>query len=187
MSNWDAPRKVKITVKDRSSGNRGKSSSGAYRVPASSGFRNQGVGARPNNRKLRSAGDIRREREAAAEYEEQGRSRGGRGRGGSRGRGGDHNRNANPRGLDNDDGNYVVPTVGPALGRLIQQGRQAKDLTQKQLAQRIEEKIYVVQSYENGTAQPNQQILGKLERTLGIKLRGTQAAKQGKRRNRIED
>ena len=37
----------------------------------------------------------------------------------------------------------------------------------------INEKIQVVQEYEQGKAVPSQQILGKLERVLGIKLRGS--------------
>ncbi len=52
------------------------------------------------------------------------------------------------------------------------QGRLAKKLTQAQLAQQINERPQVVQEYESGKAIPNQQILAKLERVLGVKLRG---------------
>ena len=52
------------------------------------------------------------------------------------------------------------------------QGRLAKKLTQAQLAQQINECPQVVQEYESGKAIPNQQILAKLERVLGVKLRG---------------
>ena len=52
------------------------------------------------------------------------------------------------------------------------QGRLAKKLTQAQLAQQINERPQVVQEYESGKAMPNQQILAKLERVLGVKLRG---------------
>jgi len=45
-------------------------------------------------------------------------------------------------------------------------------LTQKDVAQKINEKPSVVQDYESGKAIPNPQILGKLERILGTKLRG---------------
>jgi len=58
------------------------------------------------------------------------------------------------------------------VGKLIQQGRQAKGWTQKELATKICEKPQVVNEYESSKAVPNQAILGKLERTLGIKLRG---------------
>ena len=48
-----------------------------------------------------------------------------------------------------------------------------KQFSQKDLAQKINEKPSVLQDYESGKAIPNPQILGKLERTLGVKLRGT--------------
>jgi putative transcription factor len=40
------------------------------------------------------------------------------------------------------------------------------------LLQIINEKPQVIQEYESGKAIPNQQIIGKLERALGAKLRG---------------
>lgn len=48
-----------------------------------------------------------------------------------------------------------------------------KQFTQKDLAQKVNEKPSVIQDYESSKAIPNPQILGKLERTLGVKLRGT--------------
>jgi transcriptional regulator with XRE-family HTH domain len=45
-------------------------------------------------------------------------------------------------------------------------------LSQKDVAQKINEKPSVLQDYESGKAIPNPQILGKLERVLGVKLRG---------------
>ncbi|KAK7094653.1 endothelial differentiation-related factor 1-like [Littorina saxatilis] len=56
--------------------------------------------------------------------------------------------------------------------KLIQQGRQNKGFTQKDLAQRINEKQQVINEYESGRAIPNNQVMGKLERAIGIKLRG---------------
>ena len=38
--------------------------------------------------------------------------------------------------------------------------------------QAINEKPAIIQEYESGKAIPNQQVLGKLERILGVKLRG---------------
>ncbi|VDN05555.1 unnamed protein product [Thelazia callipaeda] len=58
------------------------------------------------------------------------------------------------------------------LGKVIQKARQAKDWTQKDLATHINEKPQVVAEYENGKAVPNQQVLTKMERALGVKLRG---------------
>lgn len=45
-------------------------------------------------------------------------------------------------------------------------------LSQKDVAQKINEKPTVLQEYESGKAVPNAQILAKLERVLGVKLRG---------------
>ena len=43
-------------------------------------------------------------------------------------------------------------------------------MTQKELATAINEKPQVVAEYESGKAIPNGQIIGKLERQLGVKL-----------------
>ena len=58
------------------------------------------------------------------------------------------------------------------VGKIIQQTRQEKNLTQKDLATRICEKPQVIGEYESGKAIPNNQILNKLERALNVKLRG---------------
>ena len=55
----------------------------------------------------------------------------------------------------------------------ISQARMEKGLSQKDCAQKINEKPSVLQDYESGKAIPNTQILAKLERVLGVKLRGT--------------
>lgn len=62
--------------------------------------------------------------------------------------------------------------VSLEVGKIIQQGRQAKGLTQKELAQKINEKQQVINEYESGRAIPNNQVMGKLERAIGLKLRG---------------
>jgi putative transcription factor len=71
-----------------------------------------------------------------------------------------------------DEGIFEVQKVGVDVCRAIQQGRRDKELTQKELATKINEKPQVVNDYESGRAQPNQQVLQKMERVLGIKLRG---------------
>mmetsp|Transcript_19348 Transcript_19348/g.74299 ORF Transcript_19348/g.74299 Transcript_19348/m.74299 type:complete len:126 (-) Transcript_19348:263-640(-) len=78
----------------------------------------------------------------------------------------------NARRLEDDEGPPKVETVKVTLSRRIQQARQAKGWTQKQLAQAINEKPTVVNDYESGRAVPNNQILGKMERALGAKIRG---------------
>lgn len=49
--------------------------------------------------------------------------------------------------------------------------RQAKGMTQKDLAIRISEKVGVVNDYESGKAVPNPNIISKMERALGCRLR----------------
>lgn len=66
-----------------------------------------------------------------------------------------------------------VPTVSLEVSRAIQAGRQQLGITQKELATRISEKQQVVHDYEAGKAIPSQQILGKLERALQVRLRGS--------------
>jgi len=74
--------------------------------------------------------------------------------------------------LDRETEELHHDKVGLDVAKLIQQGRQAKGFTQKELATKIMEKPQVVNDYEAGRAIPNQAILGKLERALGMKLRG---------------
>jgi putative transcription factor len=61
-----------------------------------------------------------------------------------------------------------------SVGRAIAKARADKQPPWKQseLAQKVNEKPSVINDYENGRAVPNQQILGKMERVLGVKLRG---------------
>ena len=67
--------------------------------------------------------------------------------------------------------------VSLSVARLIQQGRQQKNLTQKELATKINEKAQVINDYESGKAIPNDQVMGKIERVVGIKLRGKDKGK----------
>ncbi|MGH0117780.1 UNVERIFIED_CONTAM: hypothetical protein FKN15_039951 [Acipenser sinensis] len=58
------------------------------------------------------------------------------------------------------------------VGKVIQQGRQNKGMTQKDLATKVNEKPQIIADYEWGRAIPNNQVMGKIERALGLKLRG---------------
>ncbi|ESW04833.1 hypothetical protein PHAVU_011G128800 [Phaseolus vulgaris] len=78
----------------------------------------------------------------------------------------------NTKRLDEDTENLTHEKVPTELKKAIMQARMDKKLTQSQLAQAINEKPQVIQEYESGKAIPNQQIIGKLERALGTKLRG---------------
>jgi len=63
------------------------------------------------------------------------------------------------------------------LGRLIQQGRQAKGWSQKELATKVNEKPQVINDYEAGRGIPNQVVIGKIEKAIGVKLRGKDRGK----------
>ncbi|KAL8510086.1 hypothetical protein ACS0TY_017056 [Phlomoides rotata] len=78
----------------------------------------------------------------------------------------------NTRKLDEETEVLAHEKVPTELKKAIMQGRNEKKLTQAQLAQIINEKPQVIQEYESGKAIPNQQIITKLERALGVKLRG---------------
>ena len=56
-------------------------------------------------------------------------------------------------------------------GLMIQNARNKKGLTQKQLANQIRVKPDIISHYENGKAILNNQIISNLERKLNIKLR----------------
>lgn len=62
-------------------------------------------------------------------------------------------------------------TVSLSLSMSIQKARIAKKWSQAQLAQAINEKPAVINQYESGKALPNNQIISKIERALGTKLR----------------
>lgn len=90
---------------------------------------------------------------------------------------GTSNVKANPEGqrltkLDDTDDVVVVKKLDLNVGKAISKARQEKKLTQKDLATKVNEKPNVINDYEAGRAIPNQQLLGKLERQLGVKLRG---------------
>lgn len=90
---------------------------------------------------------------------------------------GSTNTRANPEGqrlTKIDAVDDVIPTkkLDANVGKVIQQARQEKKMTQKDLATKVNEKPNVINDYEAGRAIPNQQLLAKLERALGVKLRG---------------
>lgn len=74
--------------------------------------------------------------------------------------------------LDRETEELHHDRVEKDVARAIQQARVAKEWTQADLARQINEKQQVINEYEQSKAIPNQQILSKLERALGVKLRG---------------
>uniref|UniRef100_A0A915DIY8 HTH cro/C1-type domain-containing protein n=1 Tax=Ditylenchus dipsaci TaxID=166011 RepID=A0A915DIY8_9BILA len=67
---------------------------------------------------------------------------------------------------------FHVEHVPLSLGKVIQQARQAKEWTQNELGAHVNEKVKVIKEYESAKAIPNTNILAKMERALGVKLRG---------------
>ncbi|KAJ1663957.1 multiprotein-bridging factor 1 [Coemansia sp. RSA 1813] len=81
----------------------------------------------------------------------------------------DHRRIAH---LDRSDDVKPPPKVDRSVGLAIMKARMDKGLTQKELAAKINEKDTVIRECEGARATKNQQVLAKLERVLGVKLRG---------------
>ena len=77
----------------------------------------------------------------------------------------------NMRKLDQETENFEIKKVSHDLKTNILKARCAKKITQKELAQLINEKPAVIISYENGTAIPNNSIIMKMQKVLGVKLR----------------
>ncbi|TPX39727.1 hypothetical protein SeMB42_g05525 [Synchytrium endobioticum] len=75
--------------------------------------------------------------------------------------------------IDRETEDFHVEKVPLSLSKTIAQARQEKGLTQKELATKINQPHNIIAEYESGKAvNPNQQVLGKMERILGVKLRG---------------
>ncbi|KAL7418660.1 multiprotein-bridging factor 1 [Cryptotrichosporon argae] len=87
----------------------------------------------------------------------------------------DHQRIAK---LDRDDApkppEKVDSSVGKALAtaRMNKKTADGKSMTQKELATAVNAKPQDIAELESGKAVPNQQLLAKLERVVGVKLRG---------------
>ncbi|KAI0497911.1 hypothetical protein KFK09_021149 [Dendrobium nobile] len=78
----------------------------------------------------------------------------------------------NARKLDEQTEQAALDRVSADLRLAIQKARLDKKISQAELAKQINERAQVVQDYESGKAVPNQALLGKMERVLGVKLRG---------------
>lgn len=78
----------------------------------------------------------------------------------------------NPRKLEEAEEPAALGKVALEVRTMIQKARLEKKLSQAELGKLINEPAKVVQEYENGKAVPNQAVLGKMERVLGVKLRG---------------
>lgn len=75
------------------------------------------------------------------------------------------------RKLNDSSEAYHHNTVSSSLKSSIVAARIANKMTQMQLATAINERVQVVQEYENGKAIPKQNILSKMSRVLGVRLK----------------
>jgi putative transcription factor len=71
-------------------------------------------------------------------------------------------------GIDNDT--FTLPTVSVDTRLKIQQARQKKGWSQKELAQKCNLHVNVIQSYENGSITPIKQHLSIISNALETKL-----------------
>lgn len=78
----------------------------------------------------------------------------------------------NARKLDEAAEPASLDRVSSNVRQAIQKARLEKKMSQSDLAKQINERPQVVQEYENGKAVPNQAVLAKMEKVLGVKLRG---------------
>lgn len=73
------------------------------------------------------------------------------------------------RNLDSDEPG-APKVIGHSVKVKIQQGRAAKNMTQKQLAMKINVPVNIIQSYESGKAVPDNAVMRKICNILGIKV-----------------
>ena len=75
------------------------------------------------------------------------------------------------RKIENNDEAQPIAKVSHNLRLEIQKARTAKKLSQKQLANLINQQESVVKDYESGKAIPDNNIINKLSKALGVKLK----------------
>lgn len=78
----------------------------------------------------------------------------------------------NTKKLEEETEPSAIDRVRTEVRVTIQKARLEKKMSQADLAKQINERTQVVQEYENGKAVPNQAVLAKMEKVLGVKLRG---------------
>jgi len=78
----------------------------------------------------------------------------------------------NARKIEEETEDFNIKKVNRKLSTTISTARTAKGMKQKDLATKINVLPALIQKYENGQAIPDQQVINKLQRVLGIKLTG---------------
>lgn len=72
--------------------------------------------------------------------------------------------------LSDDDEGPKIKTFGKENGKILQNARTSRKMSQEQLANQINEKKNVINSYEVGNVVPDNKILNKLRKALNIKF-----------------
>jgi len=72
--------------------------------------------------------------------------------------------------IENSSENLGYNRTTLEFRKVLQEARLYNKLTQNDLAKHINEKSDIIKNYENGTAIPNQRIIQKLNKLLGIRL-----------------
>ncbi|KAK8792576.1 hypothetical protein WA538_000337 [Blastocystis sp. DL] len=75
------------------------------------------------------------------------------------------------RKVEEQDEVFTLPKVDLSFRLRLQKARTAKQMSQKDLAVRLNVKASVIQEYESGKVVPNPALISKMERILGTKLR----------------
>eukprot|EP01060_Flectonema_neradi_P011509 TRINITY_DN1856_c0_g1_i1.p1 TRINITY_DN1856_c0_g1~~TRINITY_DN1856_c0_g1_i1.p1 ORF type:complete len:168 (+),score=37.75 TRINITY_DN1856_c0_g1_i1:66-569(+) len=83
----------------------------------------------------------------------------------------------NHKKLDEDTENLKHKMVSRDFQITLMQARMSKGWNQKELALKCQERETIIKEYENGKAIPNNQVIQKMERALGIHLKGKEAGK----------
>jgi putative transcription factor len=80
-----------------------------------------------------------------------------------------------------DTGEYTIKKVSLKISKQIQKARLARGMSQKDLAQKINQKSSVISAYEAGKAIPDGRILSQIGKVLGVALRNPKKPKKSKK------
>ena len=74
--------------------------------------------------------------------------------------------------LDSHEESFTHKKVNKKISDMIREGRCTKGMKQKDLAGKLNVPAKTIVMYENGSIIPNNNLMGRIERVLGIKIRG---------------